>query len=216
MYLLNILAITDIHGHKEYFNSLKAVLSKKEIDCIIICGDITNFGTKNDAMDILGSIKEFDIPLFAIPGNCDQREIVGVLDELEINLHEKKALFNEYALYGFGGSNITPFGTPFETEDDTIYEKVAPIVQDDLNKIFVFHAPPYNTKLDFIGNDHVGSKSIRKLIEEFEPTLVLCGHIHEARGLDRIGDTLVVNPGVFGYGEIAIVHEEEKVEFIYI
>ena len=76
--------------------------------------------------------------------------------------------------------------------------------------------PPYNTKLDNIGCGHVGSQSIRDLIEEFNPALVLCGHVHEARGIDRINETTIVNPGVFAYGELAIVSDEKNVKFIYI
>ena len=73
---MNILAITDIHGHKEFFNSLELIISEKDIDCIIICGDITNFGTKEDARESLMTFKDFNMPLFVIPGNCDRREIL--------------------------------------------------------------------------------------------------------------------------------------------
>jgi Icc-related predicted phosphoesterase len=40
-----------------------------------------------------------------------------------------------------------------------------------------------------------GSRAARDFIERTKPTLVLCGHIHEARGQTRIGPTLVVNCG---------------------
>ena len=216
MFILNILAISDIHGHKEHIPFLKEVLSEKNIDIIIICGDITNFGTKNDAIEILYPIKELGVPIFSIPGNCDQKNVLDALNELNVNLHENRIVHLDKSLYGFGGSNITPFGTPFETEDELIYQKLKSIIINDSMRIFVFHAPPYNTKLDYIRNNHVGSKSIRRLIEEFSPKLALCGHLHEARGIDQINETIVVNPGVFGYGEAAIIQNEKEVEFIYI
>jgi Icc-related predicted phosphoesterase len=74
-----------------------------------------------------------------------------------------------------------------------------------------FHCPPFNTKLDlapkldkklrpvyFFGQaeaEHVGSKAIRKFIEEHQPLLGLHGHIHESYASDHIGNTLVLNPG---------------------
>ncbi len=42
---------------------------------------------------------------------------------------------------------------------------------------------------------HVGSTSVRKAIEEYQPILGLHGHIHESSGVDKIGKTLVMNPG---------------------
>jgi len=41
----------------------------------------------------------------------------------------------------------------------------------------------------------VGSTAVRQLIEEFQPLLALHGHIHESRGINRIGRTVVINPG---------------------
>jgi Icc-related predicted phosphoesterase len=36
---------------------------------------------------------------------------------------------------------------------------------------------------------------VREFIEEQQPELCLCGHIHESRAEDRIGKTHVINPG---------------------
>jgi len=42
---------------------------------------------------------------------------------------------------------------------------------------------------------HVGSTSIRKLEEEFQPLLGIHGHIHESRAFDKINKTIIINPG---------------------
>ena len=65
-------------------------------------------------------------------------------------------------------------------------------------KILVTHAPPYNTCADLTENgDHVGSQGILKSIHEFEPTINICGHIHEAKALCKIGTvTDVANSGM--------------------
>lgn len=61
----------------------------------------------------------------------------------------------------------------------------------------ITHMHPYNSKAEFSG--FKGSKAIKKAIEEFKPDLMLCGHIHEAEGIeDKIGNTTVFNVGKKG------------------
>jgi Icc-related predicted phosphoesterase len=36
---------------------------------------------------------------------------------------------------------------------------------------------------------------VRKVIEKYQPIIGLHGHIHESGGMDKIGKTIVVNPG---------------------
>jgi len=50
----------------------------------------------------------------------------------------------------------------------------------------------------------VGSAVIRRIVERDQPELVLCGHI-QARGVDQIGRTHVVNPGPTLVGHYAII-----------
>jgi hypothetical protein len=86
--------------------------------------------------------------------------------------------------------------------------------------IFNFHCPPYGTMLDeapkvdenlrpvMSGGGVViapaGSTAVRAAIEKYQPLLGLHGHIHESRGLEKIGRTLCINPGS-EYGE-GILH----------
>ncbi|TMV50319.1 hypothetical protein FE783_12265 [Paenibacillus mesophilus] len=91
-------------------------------------------------------------------------------------------------------------------EEDPAYLNRQPSIEDDLDQlndqgIWVMHAPPFDTKLDAIhGGNHVGSKAIRKRIEQIQPTLTLHGHIHESPYVtngwfDTIGKTICINPG---------------------
>ena len=70
---MNILAISDLHGstHKALNNYLK----NNKIDLIVIAGDITHFGPAELAEDILNEISSYDIPVVAIPGNCDPQGV---------------------------------------------------------------------------------------------------------------------------------------------
>lgn len=69
--------------------------------------------------------------------------------------------------------------------------------------IFVSHNVPYNTKLDKLGNKshklvrgkHYGSKLVRKMIDKYHPILHVAGHIHESKGMQKLGRTFVHQPG---------------------
>lgn len=80
--------------------------------------------------------------------------------------------------------------------------------------IFVSHNIPYNTKLDKIKDRksvvfgrHFGSWVVRDFCARYQPIICIGGHIHEGKGKDKIGKTLVINPG---YGKDAQVLLEIK------
>ena len=70
--------------------------------------------------------------------------------------------------------------------------------------IFLTHNAPYGTKAAKImsrsapkearGKDF-GSYLERKMINRFKPDIVLCGHMHENFGKQKLGKTLVINSG---------------------
>ncbi len=68
--------------------------------------------------------------------------------------------------------------------------------------IFVCHAPPFDTKLDRLPQltFPIGSRAVRRFVEERQPLCALHGHVHESPAVthayhDRIGRTVCVNPG---------------------
>jgi Icc-related predicted phosphoesterase len=72
--------------------------------------------------------------------------------------------------------------------------------------ILVCHQPPYGVldKVNFPGvpkswkGKHAGSKAVLDYIKKHPPRLVLCGHIHEAKGEAKIGKTKIYNLGCCG------------------
>ncbi|MFA5174111.1 MAG: metallophosphoesterase [Candidatus Pacearchaeota archaeon] len=85
--------------------------------------------------------------------------------------------------------------------------------------IFVSHVVPNNTKLDKIRDKkahkwargkHFGSKLMRRIVDKWHPILNLSGHFHENIGEDRLGKTLIVNPGAAVEGKAAIIDFNEE------
>lgn len=173
---------------------------------ILIAGDITNFGPDEEAIKLLNM---FEKPIMAIPGNCDLRTILKVLDKSKAtNLHNKSQRIGNITFIGLGGSNPTPFDTPFELQEDEIESDLEKMIteaendQDSNIVVLLTHAPPYGT-VDEIPIGHVGSTAIEKFVGRVD--LIVCGHIHEARGVIKVGKTIVVNPGMVSEGHGAIV-----------
>lgn len=211
---MKILAMGDIHGK---YQKILNYLPESDADLIILTGDITHFGPPKLGKEILNEMTSFNIPTLVIPGNCDPTSIYSEIENSgAVNIHNKTMIMKDIGICGFGGSNPTPFDTPLEFEDIDIYyelEKLMKQIEDQQIRILVTHAPPYNTKTDLIpSGDHVGSKSVRKIIEEFQPSLNICGHIHEARAVDKIESTIIVNPGESSQGFASIINIKEDGE----
>jgi len=215
---LRILAAADFHGIPDATANLLRFL-ERSYDCLLLIGDITNFGPLSAAEDILNSVEPAGLPTLAVPGNCDPKSILEILDKHGVNLHAKVNKINEVTFVGLGGSNLTPFNTPFELTEAEIKEELDDLVNGlDQNFVLVTHAPPYDTLVDRTHEGiHAGSKSIREFIEERQPSAALCGHIHESRNTDTLGQTMIVNPGPIGKGyaaEIVVAGNRANVKLL--
>jgi Icc-related predicted phosphoesterase len=61
----------------------------------------------------------------------------------------------------------------------------------DENTLLLLHCPPYGF-FDERKGAHVGSVSIRRVIEEKRPLAAFFGHIHEYRGTSMLGKTALI------------------------
>ena len=208
---MKLLSISDLHGDAREVGGIK------EADVLVICGDITHFEGREKAMELLASFKDAK-RILAVPGNCDKYDVNDALVELDADLHARGRIIENIGFFGLGGSNATPFNTPQEYTEDELWDFIMKgygQVEDAPLKVFVTHTPPINTKVDDAGGGrHAGSTSVRKFIEEYQPDLVLCGHIHEAQGQDTIGKTVIVNSGMLRNGHVLVdIGDGIKVEF---
>lgn len=203
---MKILMITDIHSNPD---KIYTYLDENAVDEIIITGDVTEFGPDTLFVDTLNKFSEY-ANVHALFGNCDPLNSSDLIEESNAkNIHDNTSNIGDIKLVGFGGSNPTPFDTPNEFSDEILYEslnKYSDILSSDSFTILVTHAPPLDTNADKIESGaHVGSIGVRKIIEETQPTLNLCGHVHESVGKDKIGETIVINPGDASTGHACII-----------
>jgi Icc-related predicted phosphoesterase len=156
--------------------------------------------------------------VYLLLGNDDPREAVDWIKEAEndhiVDVNEKTfTLDGGIEALGIPYSNITPWKLPGDIPEEELQSKIenlASKLSDTHHSIFLIHVPPINTAIDEapllqdlklkvdvtgIQMTHVGSTATRAVIEKYQPMLSLHGHIHESRGVARIGKTLCVNPG---------------------
>lgn len=167
-------------------------------------------------------LKDTGIKMYVTGGNDDRFEIDDLLrrsasghvidpesDVVDIDgIHE---------MLSSGWSNPTPWKSPRECSEEELerrLEKLASEVKDMGSSIFNLHIPPKDSGLDTcpmldtsisppkpiveFGEVKVfgaGSAAVRTLIERHQPLLGLHGHIHESKGVAKIGRTLCINPG---------------------
>lgn len=212
--MLEILALTDIHYN---LGNLRRIIGlATTADLILIAGDVTNFGRAIEAREVFNIVKSAGKPFFFVPGNCDYYGDFSQ-DVLEYSIHGKGVIFRDLAIIGLGGSTPTPFNTPLEFSEEQIEhilnEALKSITKEYKSLILVSHVPPYDTLVDLTKTKaHVGSKSVRKFIETNNPTLVISGHVHEAVNVDKLGKTILVNPGPVNLGRYARIFFKEDIE----
>lgn len=202
---MEILATSDLHGDFETLKRLVRVVGG--YDVVIIAGDFTNFSSANVARHMLTELESTAKNLFIVPGNCDREETSELYSELGISLHGTGKIVDNIGFFGAGGSTITPFNTPLEYGEEDI-KKMLEEGYDKISyakiKILVSHSPPRGAVDQTSGGVNAGSEAIRDFLKENEVSLAVCGHIHEAKGVGKVGATIVVNNGPSSYGYTSI------------
>jgi Icc-related predicted phosphoesterase len=162
------------------------------------------------------------ISCFISPGNDDIFEIDEALNSSTyvINPEEKVVdIDGGHEMITLGYTNHTPWNSPREVDEEVLEQKIermASNLKDPSKAIWNIHVPPINTPIDqapkldatlkpiLSGGQTVwipaGSSATRKSIEKYQPLVGIHGHIHESKGIVKIGRTICFNPGS-EYGE---------------
>ena len=158
-----------------------------------------------------------DIRCYISPGNDDTFAIDEALNSSDyvINPEEKVVdIDGEHEMITMGHTNHTPWNSPREVDESVLAQKIEKMTSQVKNvkrAIFNLHVPPINTIIDqapqldetlkpVVSGGQVlmtsaGSTAVRDSIEKHQPLAGIHGHIHESRGVVKIGRTLCFNPG---------------------
>jgi len=185
---MKICAISDLHGTLPELPD--------GIDLLLICGDIAWEETiKKEEKWFIEKfnpwVTKLNIPTIYIGGNHD-----FYLEKYKAN---DVGIYLENKYHNFNGINI--FGTPLSLE-------VGPWVwqakEDDIDNvlrgvkcdILMSHGPAYgygDRVINYNLWESVGSFALRDWISNFQPKLVIHGHIHSGFGCYRLGETIILN-----------------------
>jgi len=211
---MRIAYLVDVHGR---FDAVPAAVEKiGAVDAIVVGGDLTNAGAPDEVERAIESWRPLGGALYAVAGNMDSPAIDARLVELGVSLDGRGVVIDDdVGLHGVSASGPTPLATPHEVTEDELERQALSghaHVAGCRIRIFCPHSPPHATACDRLrSGEPVGSRSLRAFVESMQPDLVLCGHIHESRGEDVIGRTLVANPGPAFAGHYAVVDVGERV-----
>jgi Icc-related predicted phosphoesterase len=213
---LRILALTDFHGSLETSKRTVEKAQNINADIILICGDITHYGSVKEAEEILEPLIALNPPVLYVSGNCDPAQLAEAEINGAINVHGRCHTVNDVSFIGIGGAPASPFYSWFELSETKIrntLDQAADLCSTSRWVVIVSHAPPKDTVVDLaFSKTHAGSVGLRAFIEERKPNIVFCGHIHEAKGVDHIGNTVIVNPGPVRHGYCAVTELDDKIE----
>lgn len=202
---MKILVLSDVHSKKSALQEILDRIERKNIEAIVVAGDLTSHGSKEEALELMEMLS-FAKP-FVVPGNLDSRQALNAMKEAKASIHCRKEEFKGIEFAGMGGGLIGGIGEILFTEQE-IESILSPLVRED--SVLVTHLPPKQSSLDLANNDHIGSNAVRKIIEEKKPSIQLCGHAHESRNTEWINETLCINPGPVKEHCAAIVKTGKK------
>jgi len=170
----------------------------------------------------INKLRSLGAKVYLMAGNDDFEQVADFLEknanECVVNLDGKIVNIEGYEFLGYGYSNPTPWHTPREKDEDTIYKELKRLAEkvEQEKGVFVIHPPPIDTNIDkapkldselrqeisagYMNVASAGSVSVRRIIEEYAPIAGFHGHIHESAGIDYIkaknGRMVpVLNPG---------------------
>jgi uncharacterized protein len=207
---MKIVAFADVH---DAFHKVAMVLQQTApFDVVVVAGDITTAGTPADAERAIGLWRPLAPRLLAVAGNMDSSSIDGTLDDLGVSLNGRCQRVGTVVFFGCSAAPVS-LGTPYEITELEIAARLEHGYEQARGAtplVLVPHAPPLGAVDTLRSGVHVGSPVIRRFIDRVQPALVLCGHIHESRGQQMVGSTLVVNCGAAARGHYAVVELTES------
>ena len=208
---MKLLVISDLHAANQILDKMDEQFSKA--DGVLFAGDFAECFKPETGKAALDKLCLKHDTIFAVLGNCDNEDFMEELEARDICVENTLVFHEGLAVAGAGGGTIFTGKTEFErTEEDILsdFNIINTSVEQTGDKslwqnlVLISHNPPKDTKCDAVNAElHAGSQMFTDFIKENQPLAVICGHIHEGYGIDKIGNTTVINPGSLAEGKYA-------------
>jgi uncharacterized protein len=192
---LKLLAFSDLHTDLD--GAARLVEMSRDADVVVAAGDLASVHRGlEETVDVLA---EIDVPTVLVPGNNETREALAEACAgwgAATVLHGEAAEIGGVEFFGLGaGVPITPWDWSYDLDEGEAAEMLSGLAA---GAVLVVHSPPKG-HVDTSDGKHLGSEAVLRAIEERQPRLALCGHVHESWGrISTIGRTRVVNLGPAG------------------
>ncbi|HYH53548.1 MAG TPA: metallophosphoesterase family protein [Solirubrobacterales bacterium] len=193
---MRILAFSDLHRDLE--QGARLVEMADEADVVIGAGD---FASMHEGLkETISALEGIETPTVLVPGNNETADALRSAAEnwsAATVLHGEGATIAGAEFFGLGaGIPVTPWDWSFDLDDEAATGLLAACPE---GAVLVLHSPPRD-HCDSAGDGtHFGSPALLRAIEEKQPRLAVCGHIHESWGCEsKIGSTPVRNLGPTG------------------
>jgi Icc-related predicted phosphoesterase len=192
---LKIVAISDTHGQHD-----NLVLPKG--DMLIHAGDVSRRGREAEVMDFIEwfAAQDYEHKIF-IAGNHDFYFERAAADEIEKIIPNNIIYLNDSGVTIKGiniwGSPITPwfYDWAFNRDRGEAIRGHWDLIPLNTN-ILVTHGPVMDILDKTIDGRHVGCEDLLGKVNEIRPALHICGHIHEAYGIEIKSGTQFINASV--------------------
>ncbi len=187
---MKILAASDLHSEEEALETLEIIEKENNPDLTLILGD-----SAVDSVDYAERMLDITKPekTLTINGNNENPELQEYFRKKGVSIDNEVRRIQEFTFIGFGSSPRGPFHTVNEKSESEIYNGLEKLFQKAKGgkTILVTHTPPFGV-FDEERGMHIGSTSIKEIIEKYQPLLNFCGHVHKKEGVEMIGNTKVV------------------------
>lgn len=171
-------------------------------DAIIHAGDVTYKGEEAEVLDFLKwfSGLNYKFKIFTA-GNHDfffekakPAYIQSLIPEGVFYLNDSGVEIEGIKIWG---SAITPwfFNWAFNRKRGVSITKHWNLIPNDTD-ILITHGPPYGILDTVLNGNHVGCVDLIKKVQLIKPKVHISGHIHEAYGRAKRGDTLFINASI--------------------
>jgi Icc-related predicted phosphoesterase len=207
-----IVLIGDVHDEIGRLGRTLALVRERRLDLALLAGDIgldppwnralrrTRRAEHDESVRRVVSLvrSACGCPVVFVPGNHDLDDPPE--DVPGLNVDRRIVEVGGLRIAGFGGAGPTPFGFPYEWSEDEAAAALERLLADETTvDVFLSHAPPSNTDLDRTARGAcVGSPAVKRWIACSRPRLFVCGHIHEAWGVEWLDGVPCVNAGALG------------------